>query len=142
MELGGSKSSIRKTGPNGVVQGGKSSGELFLYYLNDLPLQLNQQITIDDKGNSSGKEFVDDVNILSRATTMEKLLKQVSSDFIKVQQYLINHKMCINNSKTQLMILHPPKDKSSLKISCDWSIITHQDKKKDTRGHTIIKHEV
>ena len=40
VDLGGTCSAILRTGPNGVVQGGKSSGELFLYYMNQLPQQL------------------------------------------------------------------------------------------------------
>ena len=127
VELGNSKSDILKTGPNGVVQGGKSSGELFLYYLNDLPLQLAKKIELTDKGNSVGKEFVDDISILSRATSIPKLIEQVQQDFSKIQTYLINHRMCINPSKTQFMVLLPPKEVDQLNIILDNNIICHQE---------------
>ena len=52
---------------------------------------------------------------------MEKL--QVTS----YSSYLINHQMAINADKSQLMVLLPPKDKSSLSIKIDDSIINHQD---------------
>ena len=130
VELGGKESSTRKTGPKGVIQGGKSSGVLFLYYLNDLPAQLTTKIDTKDKGNSGGKEFLDDTTILARAATHEILLKQLNFDFLKIKQYLINPKMAINSSKTQLMVLYPPKQKTELKITLESTTIKHQDEMK------------
>ena len=126
VELDGSKSSILETGPFGVVQGGRSSGELFLYFLNDLPLQLSIKTSPEDPANSIGKEFVDDMSILTIAKTIPILLKQVVNDYKKVQRFLINHKMCINTSKTQFMLLLPPKDTSDIKIELDNITISHQ----------------
>ena len=123
----GSKLNTLETGPYGVVQGGRSSGELFLYFLNDLPLQLAKKTDPKDTCDSTGKEFVDDVNILTKATTIPKLLKQVELDYNKLHQYLVNHKMCINSSKTQFMILMPPKNTEDLTITIDNNKINHQD---------------
>ena len=138
VELGGSKSDTLSTRPNGVVQGGKSSGELFLYYLNDLPLQLNIKLNPNDNGSSIGKEFVDDVNILSKAPTIPELIKQVQSDFSKIHNYLVNHKMAINPNKSQFMVLLPPKEKDDIKISIDNHIIHHQEEIK-TLGVTLAE---
>ena len=117
---------ILKNGPFGVVQGGKSSGELFLYYLNELPFQLSLKIDIKDKADSTRKEFVDDLSILAKAATMEKLLIQLRFDFEKVSQYLINHLMVINESKSQLMMLFPPKNSESPELILENSTIKHQ----------------
>ena len=127
VQLGGTKSETIATGPYGVVQGGKSSGELFLIYLNDLPLQLTKKASKNDPANSVGKEFVDDISILARAKTIPKLLKQLKSDYTKISEYLINHRMAINANKTQLMVLLPPKDKENLTITLEDNVIKHQD---------------
>ena len=113
-EIGGKKSKILKNDPFGVVQGGKSSGELFLYYLNDLPFQLSKKLNEEDMANSSGKEYVDDLSILAKAPSLEKLLTQLQNDYTKVSDYLINHQMVINESKTQLMVIHPPQTKGRI----------------------------
>ena len=127
VELGGSCSATLNTGPNGVVQGGKSSGELFLYYLNDLPHQLALKIAEKDKANSVGKEYVDDISILSKANTLEDLKRQIQFDFLKVKRYLVNHRMVINADKSQLMYLHPPKEKVNLELRLDGNVINHQE---------------
>ena len=127
VDLGTTTSTTLATGPYGVVQGGKSSGELFLYFLNNLPTQLEVKIADDDKASSVGKEFVDDINIVAKAPTFEKLIIQVKYDFTKIQDFLINHKMCINASKSQLMFLLPPKDKDNLNLSLNGQIIKHQE---------------
>ena len=126
VELGGKTSTILQNGPFGAVQGGKSSGDLFLYYLNELPMQLLKKVNKKDQANSMGKEFVDDLSILARATSVEKLLTQLKFDYEKVNNFLIDHLMVINESKSQLMILFPPKNIGDLKLKLKNSQIPHQ----------------
>ena len=82
---------------------------------------------INDKGESLGKEFIDDISVMAKATTMIKLLEKLKQDFKKIQTYLIDHKMAINSNKSQLMIINPPKDKEALYVQCGDSTIYHQD---------------
>ena len=97
-----------------------------MYYLNDLPLQRTLKLNSEDSGKSSGKEFVDDISVLSKAATIPKLLIQVQNDYTKIHNYLVGHKMCINPDKSQLMVLMPPEDTSELNISINSNIIKHQ----------------
>ena len=78
-----------------------------------------------DTANSLGKEFVDDLSIVAKAKNMENLMHQLKTDFEKVSDYLINHQMAINEDKTQLMVLFPPKEEV-IKLILKNNIITNQ----------------
>ena len=113
-----------------MVQGGESSGELFTIYLNDLPGQVNEGTPATKVEDSTADEFIDDVTLVSRAETDQALKIKLQEDYKALHNYLINHLMVVNTSKTQLMMINPPKDEPPPFISIEGSIITHQDEMK------------
>ena len=130
VNLEGTESDTLLTGNNGVVQGGESSGQLFLIYLNDLPNQVNIKRTCKEKEKNEAKEFVDDVNLIIKAKNDQELKKQVEKEYEAIDNYLTNHRMVVNPSKTQLMVIKPPKKKPPMSITLKKYQITHQDEMK------------
>ena len=125
-EVGSSRSETVKMGLNGVVQGGPSSGELFTLYVNDLPTQVNncqEPINIDD---SDGQEFVDDTEIIVKAASFEELTTKIEVEYKALSNFLTNHKMVVNPSKTQIMLINPKKDQVPTTINIDGNPIAHQ----------------
>ena len=124
--VNGFKSVIKKSNQIGVIQGGRSSGELFTIYLNNLPEQVNGGKAQTSQEDSTCKEYIDDATILVRAPTVEQLIKKVEQEFITMQRYLQNHLMMINKEKTQIMFINPTKELSNRTIWADTAPIKHQ----------------
>ena len=122
----GVNSKIRVTGNKGVVQGGKSSCDLFTIYLNDLPSQVNGAKKPKDLKGSTAKEYIDDVSTISRGKDLNELKKNIESDLKNLLHYLENHMMVVNSSKTQLMFVKNKESVDQLNVIFNGTIITHQ----------------
>ena len=120
VELDGTKSQTIQCGSEGVVQGGPSSGELFVIFLNSLPIYSIPAV-------ATSNMFVDDLSSVISGETEADLTKNVIEEFNRVQEYLIEHKMKINPSKTQLMFINPSLTQKSTPIPIEGSPIMHQD---------------
>ena len=96
INVNGVNSRILKTGEKGVVQGGKSSCELFTLYINDLPAQVNGVKPAVSLEDSTAKEYIDDLSIISRGKDLEQLKANITKDLEIVAIYLNNHMMVIN----------------------------------------------
>ena len=125
-EIEGIKSSVLATGKQGVVQGGPSSGLLFNIYINSMPAQVNNRTVAIEPSQSTCKQYVDDGTIIVRGKSISQLRRNIISDFRAVQDYLIEHRMVINASKTQLMLLLPHKEKEQFQIELDGNTIKSQ----------------
>ena len=110
-QIGSSQLQVIKTGAKGVVQGGESSGELFTLYLNDLPGQVNEGKPATNVKHSQAEVYVDDVNVVTKATSDEALKQKLEQDYKALHSYLINHQMVVNTAKTQLMMINLPENK-------------------------------
>ena len=130
VELGGIKSSTLKCGPEGVVQGGPSSGELFVIFLNTLPIASLPATKRPVEANASSNQFVDDLNSVISGTNEEELNVNIQNEFLRIHNYLVSHKMQINSSKTQLMYLNPSKSQELNPLVIDKYKIKHQDNMK------------
>ena len=126
VQLGNNKSENLELGDKGVIQGSPSSGEIFTHYVNELPLQVNEGKPSQDDNDSEGVEFVDDLNVVVKADTIEELKDKIVKEYEAVSKYLINHKMVVNPSKTQIMFINPPKNKPSPSVMINGNTIHHQ----------------
>ena len=136
VEIGGVKSPCLPSGEDGVVQGGPSSGELFILFLNSLPVnptatrvstkETNTKVK-DPANDASSNEFIDDLSSVISANTEEELNCKIKIEFQRIHDYLISHKMKINCEKTQLMYIHPTASQKKNPISLNESLIKHQE---------------
>ena len=69
---------------------------------------------------------MDDVNVVTEATSDEALKQKLEQDYKALHSYLINHQMVVNTAKTQLMMINPPKNKPPPTINIEGATITHQ----------------
>ena len=127
VEIGGIKTKELLSGDEGVVQGGPSSGELFVIFLNNLPIKIPPKELIDKKPNTQSNMFVDDHNSVIGGKNMDDLTKNIKQEFDRIYDFLIQHKMKINSSKTQLMILNPNEQQKNTPTLIHKSLISHQD---------------
>ena len=127
VEINGVKSKVLLCGKEGVVQGGPSSGELFVLFLNSLPLNAIPAVANDASFCASSNMFVDDLSSVISGSTEEELLINIQAEFERIHQYLISHKMQINPSKTQLMFLHPSPTQRTIQIPINGASIQHQE---------------
>ena len=126
VEIDGERSTPMMTGNQGVVQGGPSSGQFFNIYIDELPTQVNGGITPKTSSCSTSKQYVDDGTIISRGRTLEELKKNIVRDFKGIRDYLVNHRMVINSSKTQLLYLKPHPDPDEMVVTLEGTRIKHQ----------------
>ena len=126
IDLYGKTSRVRGTGPQGVVQGGASSGELFTIYLNDIPNcdPLPGQV----KPGVEASQFVDDINLVVQAKTKAQLKSALQASYDQMERVLSDHRMVINGGKTQLMIVTKRKELKNITISAAGQTISHQEK--------------
>ena len=87
VEVGGGKSSSLASGGVGVIQGSRSSGELFTHYLNTLPAQVNGGRVQTNILDSTANEFVDDLMALIRASSVEELKLKISQEFNAIEKF-------------------------------------------------------
>ena len=137
VDIGGVKSAELPSGEDGVVQGGPSSGELFVLFLNSLPVNFDksestqpapQQDAIGQIINdSNSNEFVDDLNSVVSTNNEDELNKKIIMEFDRIHDYLVSHGMKINNDKTQLMYINPSVQQKANPIHLQGSMILHQD---------------
>ena len=126
VEINGTKSVVLPCGDEGVVQGGPSSGELFIIFLNSLPLESIPAVAEANKQVATSNMFVDDHTSVVSGNTEEELLKNIQQEFIRIKTYLTEHKMQINPEKTQLMFLSPTESQKNKVIPIDGASLTHQ----------------
>lgn len=124
VDVCGERSPVLSSGDTGVIQGARSSGDLFLMFLNDLP-DLNKRILNNIKPPLS-KQFVDDVNSVIRALTNESLMEKTLAEYNRLEKILISHKMKINGEKTQLMCVKPDEILRDMSINISGTDIKHQ----------------
>ena len=98
VNVNGTNSQISPTGNKGVVQGAKSSCELFTIFLNDLPSQVIGGIPATTPLHSSAKEYIDDLSTISRGRNLTELKIITVNDLKTISIYLENHMMVINNN--------------------------------------------
>ena len=128
MEINGKMSATLTSGTQGVVQGGASSGELFLIYLNDIPEctprpgQPKQRVT--------ASQYVDDVTLVAWGKTPEELQATLQASYQDMERTLTNHRMILDGGKTQLMILTKKQEHKTITIQAGEQQIIHQDKLK------------
>ena len=125
VDICGNMSDSISTGEQGVVQGGASSGDLFLIYLNNIP-ECNPR-----PGHHilevSASQYVDDVTLVVYAKTKTLLQKALQSSYLNIERDLSDHRMVINGGKTQLMIVGKNKELKSTSITAANQTITHQE---------------
>ena len=126
VEVGGAKSPPIQMGEEGVIQGNISSGDLFVIFVNDMPISSIKGIKNNKQTEITSKMFVDDANSLISATSDNELLVKLKCEFVRMQKYLINHKMKINDQKTQLMFLQPSEELRQRTMKIGNNVITHQ----------------
>ena len=63
---------------------------------------------------------------MAKGKTTTQLKENILRDFKATRDYLINHKMVINEAKTQLMYLHPKEELEELNLTFEGNIIKHQ----------------
>ena len=129
VELNGETSEILSMGEQGVIQGSPSSGNLFTLYINQLPAQVKPKLNTQQKKSkldSCAKEYVDDLNTITKGKNMNMLKEKLVEDYYNLKVYLQNHRMIINPEKTKLMFTLPPKNKENLFITLDGIKINHQ----------------
>ena len=77
-----------KNGNEEVVQGGPSSGELFVLFINSLP-KTRPQITENKKElDTQSNMFVDDLNSVIGGNTQAELIKNIQTEFNRIYQDL------------------------------------------------------
>ena len=126
VEIGGYCSQTLKNGSFGLVQGGPSSGDIFTYYLNDLPAQVNLKKPQKETIHSNAKDYIDDLNVIAKGKDIKELLQNAKQDYLSIYKYLVNHSMAINTDKTQLMVINPPTKGESIQISINDILVKHQ----------------
>ena len=127
VEIGGVRSKERQCGPEGVVQGGPSSGELFVIFMNSLPINLKKVAHKDRVVDAESNEFVDDLNSVVSGNTEDGLVANIKIEFERIQNHLVEHRMKINANKTQLMFISPSLTLQTTPITIDQSVIYHQE---------------
>ena len=125
IDLEGTWSQPILTGSLGVVQGGPSSGFLFNLYINNLPSQVNGGQLATTTIHTTEKQFVDDGTLVVRGNSLTELKCNITKEYLVVRNFLINHRLVINDSKTQLMFVNPDK-KEELLVCLGSTTIQHQ----------------
>ena len=91
-----------------------------------MPAQINQKKSNNPKEDSTCEEFVDDASVVVKAKTENELMSKMVLEYEALSDYLTNHLMVVNKEKTQIMIMHPDKDKAPPTINIQGAQITHQ----------------
>ena len=128
VEINGKLSETIETGAQGVVQGGASSGDLFLVYLNDVPDCT--PLPGKTRPDADASQYVDDINLVAFGKTKQKLKVALQDCYLNMERVLSDHRMVINGGKTQLMIITNKKDLKSISILAAGQTINHQEKMK------------
>ena len=100
MSINGFKSN-ESTINHEVPQGSVLGPLLFLVYINDLHLCIQNSITY---------HFADDTNFLCIGKSLKKIQKKVNSDLKKLVSWLLANKISLNKTKTELIIFRKPRD--------------------------------
>ena len=125
IDLEGTWSSPISSGNLGVIQGGPGSGFLFNLYINDLPSQVNRGIPATTTSHTTQQQYIDDGTLIVKGKTLNELKEKIGEEYLAVRKHLVNLRLVINDSKTQLMFI-TPKDKEDLNLTIGTSTIKHQ----------------
>jgi len=88
--------------PNGICQGSALSSLLFSLFINDIGRDLNCEFIL----------YADDLVIYSHGSCVDSLLKTISENLVKVNNWCTLNHVQINFSKSNFMIFHKEKDAS------------------------------
>ena len=129
VDINGTRSATLPNGDDGVVQGGPSSGELFVIFVNSLPISATEMCedTKEKAGETTSNMFIDDLSSVSSADSEEELNTCIKKEFQRIEDYLVSLKMKINVDKTQLMYISPTTTQKIAKISLNGADILHQE---------------
>ena len=73
-----------------------------------MPGQVNEGRPATNVQHRQAEVYVDDVNVVTKATFDEALNQKLEQDYKALNSYLINHLMVVNTAETQLMMITPP----------------------------------
>ena len=125
VEICGKLSSSLESGEQGIVQGGSSSGDLFIIYMNEIP---NCNPLPDcERPDANTSQYVDDINMVAYGKTKKLLKLALQRCYDNMERILSDHRMVINGGKTQLMIITNKKDLKSITILAGGQNIVHQE---------------
>ena len=93
----------------GVPQGSILGPLLFLIYSNDLPSVLT---------HCQARQYADDTTLSVVDSCSDALQLKLNEDLRKIQEWVLANKLCLNVTKTQLMVLSRKRRKSELNDVC------------------------
>jgi hypothetical protein len=70
---------------------------LFLLYVNDLPKNLDNKCIL----------YADDITVIFQCDNSEQLKQQLNTCFVQILEWLNDHNLCLNVSKTKLIQIKP-----------------------------------
>ena len=143
VEVNGYRSEHRKMGTTGVVQGGRSSGSLFTYYMNELSESINKMnenilTPLGDRKNKklnrilkelkqAAHDFVDDVTAIIHGANNSELQNNLQEAYNRMEKYLTDHRMIINGGKSQLCVISKKEEDKLIHITAGGQRIIHQE---------------
>ena len=86
VEIDGKMSRFKKTGKRGVIQGGMSSGDLFILFLNDLPNQTTSKCQKTGKNKAFASQYIDDIDIVMSARPNETLQERIQKEYDNMEK--------------------------------------------------------
>lgn len=84
----------------GVPQGSNLGPFLFLVYLNDFSQCLSHFKVLN---------YADDSTLVSSLTSFNFDSSAIQAEMLKVKDWLLHNRLAMNNTKTKMMIFHPPR---------------------------------
>ena len=93
----------------GVPQGSILGPLLFLIYSNDLPSVLT---------HCQARQYADDTTLSVVDSSSDALQMKLNEDLRKIQEWVLANKLCLNVTKTQLMVLSRKRRESELINVC------------------------
>ena len=94
--------SALKSNTIGVYQGGSLSCALYSLYSNDIGLHVSDDVTL--------VQYADDVQVIisGKKSEMSRLVAQMEDNLSSLFQWFCHHRMKVNETKTQMIVLGTP----------------------------------